>query len=200
MNNAMRNVTEQEAKISDSTQALETEASLEDIFRAAPALRLVLRGVLELCKIPRTNPEVDSEIEKLLSSQLTVFAPTTLRGWLEQAGALEPVTLESGQGAWKTTVSGFDYLDKTDLYKELQAVIDSDPERRSLFLELLNFCQSPRDKEEIEERLYAGQFLSKGSVPYPTAFIGAMEESGAMQWNGQWITTEIGKALCSNIK
>lgn len=200
MNNAIEDVPGQEATISDSTQASETEASLKDIFQAAPALRLVMRGVLELCKIPRTNSEVDSEIEKLLSSQLTVFAPTTLRGWLEQAGALEPVTLESEEVGWKTTVSGLIYLDKTNLSKELQAVIDSDPERRSLYLELLNFCQSPKDKEEIEERLYTGKFLSKGSMPYPTAFIGVMEEAGAMQWNGQWITTEIGKELCSDIK
>lgn len=161
-----------------------------------PAYRLVLCDVLSFCRTVRKGGEIDTEVERLMASQVTVFAPVTLRGWLERAGGLSCERLENGTETCTTTPAGLAYLEANDPVECLRAVVDSDPQYRELFLHMLNFCLTPRDKDQIEETVYDHKFLEREKSPYPTAFLGVLEDAGAIRWDGQWSTTAIGKELC----
>lgn len=172
--------------------------SVVSLLQNASGHRLALLHLLSLCLVPRSASFLDEGTNAFLQGQISVYAPVTLRQWLVDAGGLARVEVgegERGEDEWQTTPAGKIALEKMNLSRELTQLLDESAAYREIYLKILRFCTTPRDKQEIEDCLKGDLSIGPPRL-YPQTFFAALEQTGALRWMGKWTTTELGRQIC----
>jgi hypothetical protein len=166
----------------------------------ASGYRLVLLQMLSFCASPRTAVELDAATIEYLAGRLTVLAPTSLRHWLVEAGGLDVQKSGDADDAvdlWSLSPGGKIALDDCSPSREIAQLLDeASPEHRRTYFDILGFCTTPRSREEIEQHLEGDPSICPPRI-YPTMFVSALEDRGAIRWAGGWTTTALGKQICA---
>lgn len=84
------------------------------------------------------------------------------------------------------------------------AAIYKVPERRAIFVRLLDFCRTPRKLADINQLLADDPALAPsqrtaGQKLHACYFIDRLEEAGGLVWDGSWVTTDAGKRALASV-
>jgi hypothetical protein len=177
-------------------------------------------GILDYCRTRRALPEVEYYVMDLPEYGSETQSPYYLVRSLEQAGALlkleldeegEVVTSERKEGLtedevddlvfeidYETTPAGIAVCDDLTPAARLEGLFAMQPARTDTYREVLEFCRTPRTRQELEELLDGREILTldaPGDRPLkPSVFVDKLERSGVLVWRGKWVTSESGKA------
>lgn len=108
----------------------------------------------------------------------------------------------------QTTENGARLAEELAPASQIARLFAEHPDRAEGLRTVLEFCDAPegRSRDEIEACLFARPDIL-GSNPktggpnvYPAYFTTALEDAGAMQWNGTWKLTEEGRNFLSTGK
>lgn len=200
--------------------SVDAEARTADLLLSYPSLRHALYRALECCQSFRTTAEVEEAVTPLIPRS-SVYSAVVLLDWLYRAGALERSACEAeadealsvevsasatsgapstndaasqGTGHWQTTLVGIAVLERfapSRLLRELQETEDA--RHLHIYPIVLAFCdEEPRSTKEIDTLLVDHPDL-QNPRRYASYFINKLGEVGAIEWNGKWSTTEIGR-------
>jgi hypothetical protein len=185
---------------------MEKGEKIRTLIASEPRYRLVLYRLLKFCEAPRTTSEVEQAALSLPGMKAAIHSPGILLGWLAEAGGVERVALEveateggedETQEKWQTTEAGKKVAEMEDPQKRLLELIAQEPVYSDIYRQVLGFCQTPRQRTEIEELLKGNPAMEKPRV-YPTFFIQGLEGAGGLEWvDSRWRTTEVGKGVLS---
>lgn len=168
-----------------------TETKLLELMTTEVPKRLALYKTLEFCRTPRSPDEADARMSWFPEISNSVYRPSTIRQWLEEAGGLERRTIEGEKVVWQTTPAGEQALQSLSLPKQLKRLIEEHSQDRDVYLKILQFCATPRDKSEIETTI--GEHPSQAEPKmFVTSFLSALEDAGALEWSEKWKTTALG--------
>jgi hypothetical protein len=159
---------------------------------AEPVYRLVLYKILKFCETPRLAANVENEIHSFPEMKLAIHTPNTLLRWLEEANGVERVVLENEVQCWQTTQTGKKVAAAQAPEIRLRELIAQTPAYHDIYIQVLQFCETPRTRTEIEKLLQGSPILEHPKV-YPSFFIQNLESVGGLEWVGKWRTTEAGK-------
>jgi len=205
-----------------ASDLVDAEARTADLLLSYPSLRHALYRALECCQSFRTTAEVEEAVTPLVPGA-SVYSVVTLLDWLHRAGALErpvlgdaadqysPVEATASAPAvgalstsdavpqvarlWQTTPAGIAVLERfapSRLLRELQET--EDVRYLHIYPIVLAFCdEEPRSTKEIDTLLVDHPDL-QNPRRYASYFINKLGEVGAIEWNGKWSTTEIGRS------
>lgn len=98
-----------------------------------------------------------------------------------------------------TSETGAAVVELLDPVKRVTSYASSRPDRTPAYRKLLEFCLTPRTLEEIKGLLDEDPVLKSAERSgcqglKASYFIDRMNESGGLQWNGRWLTTDAGQA------
>lgn len=165
-------------------------------IEAEPACRRLLYQLLEFCAEPRSSSEIHYWMAPFPEMKSGFHTPGMLLGWMVQAGAIAPSPgeqseKESDDPEWRTTDAGCSAVRQNDASARLSALVSEMSPESAPYREVLEFCRTPRSREEIETLL---QPLCASRVPvvYPSYFIEQLEAVGGLEWDGRWLTTAEG--------
>ncbi|MBQ6453286.1 MAG: hypothetical protein IJJ14_02890 [Coriobacteriales bacterium] len=190
------------------------EEKIEILVSKMPGRKKVLLQTIEFMREPRTSSECDKAIDGFQHDNYSVYSAVTLRRLLEENGAIKyiapqereqnkPAIDEDGnmivtkapEGKWVATEAGINYLESVDRYQELADLLEMDAEYIEIYKRILRFCaEEPRDKTEIDDLVDDDPLLQKPRR-YSGYFVARLEKCDAMEWKGDWITTEVGKSI-----
>lgn len=202
-------------------------ANLERAVVRQPLHRELLYKTLAFCEIRRTLREVEEEISTYPEFRHAVQDQYHLARVLEEAGGLKRIELdESGEEVLPERKEGLseDEVDDlvcdvcfetTDLGREfvtlhspkarLEELLGLVPARRSTYVEVLEFCETPRSYDDVKALLDGREILHVGSDGtaqpiQPSVFLDKLERAGAVVWEGGWQLTEGGRAYLGELK
>ena len=193
--------------------------ALEKLMERMATRRNSLLGILDFCREPHAVAEVDEHVAKLQSHNASVYDGAALCAMLQQAGALEVETdadeeSESGepqievvdgveylrpakpaQKLWRTTEIGLAYLDNFDPKADLARLLADDAAYMDIYLRVLDMCadnggtttpalSAAIDKDPLVQspRFFAQHFTER------------LEKAGAVEWDGAWKITDLGRS------
>ena len=191
-------------QVEDPVEVIKTEASGEgayaekkilDLISSEPAYRLVLYKILEFCETPRSATEVGQEVRSFPEMKTAIHSPVILLGWLEEVGSIERIVVDKEEERWQTTEAGKKVAELEAPAKRLLELLAQEPVYHDIYMQVLQFCQSPRARTEIESLLEGNPVMEQPKV-FPTFFIQRLEDAGALEWvDKHWWTTEAGKGV-----
>jgi hypothetical protein len=174
-----------------------TEKTILDRINREPSYSRVLYKILQSCATPRSAGEIEREILSYAEMKTAVLPPSTLVIWLESAGGLESVSEK--EKIWQTSEAGKKVLETQSPQRRLLELMAKEPQYGETYVQVLEFCQVPKTRIEIEEWVKANPFLQESHV-YPAFLIQRLEDAGGIEWvDSHWRTTESGKGVCANI-
>lgn len=170
-----------------------------------------------------------SELEEFIAS-LPGYAklknpPYFPVSWLCEAGALEELYLDAegkvyeaadveeldedafddlvAQYAYRTSDLGRKLRSEFGVDQRLAKLLESEPNRKETYLELLDFMRVKRDFVEIERLLRghdASVLMGENGMPVkPSLFIDKLGTTGAIAFDDGWMTTAEGKEMLESI-
>lgn len=164
-------------------------------IEAEPACRRLLYQLLGFCAEPRSGREIQYWLAPFPEMKSGFHTPGMLFGWMVQAGAIAQCTEEqcgeASDAMWRTTDAGHSALHQNDASARLSALLSESSPDSEIYRAVLEFCRTPKSREEIEALLQP-QCESRVPVVYPSYFIEQLEASGGLEWNGRWCTTAEG--------
>jgi hypothetical protein len=168
------------------------EAVTAIIYRIAaePALYRLLYMLLDYCQVPRYESEISGWMLPFPEMRTSFYTPAILVNWMIGAGGIT-LTEDQGEQKWVTTEAGRTALEYNNPELRLQQLFEEDVRYKSIYLQILEFCASPRERGEIEELLNGNPALEYPKL-YPNYFIDRLEASGGLQWLDKWQTTDAG--------
>jgi hypothetical protein len=184
----------------------DTEKTILDRVIREPGYRRALYKILKYCETPRLISDVEHEIRVFPEMKTAIHEPHVLLGWLEDVGGIERVAPGRGEEAeeeieeetqekWRTTQAGKKVAEMEAPHRKLLKLLAGEPSYRQIYVQVLDFCQSPRKRTEIEELLKGNPAMEKPQV-YPSFFIEGLENTGGLEWiDNRWWTTEAGKGV-----
>ncbi|MCJ7567470.1 MAG: hypothetical protein MUO58_08010 [Anaerolineales bacterium] len=156
--------------------------------------RQVFYKILHFCMEPKSFMEVHDEIQSYPEIVTSLQPPNILLGWLEKAGGIEQIT-EEQEGKWETTEAGNQVAAQEMPTKKIQKLLFEETDLREIFLDVIDFCTTPRTLQEIKEEFKGRSILDERNV-HPTYFIHTLEEFGGLVWEEKrWRTTDAGKGV-----
>lgn len=177
-------------------------------------------AVLGFCRERRSLAEVELFVQDLPEFGYETQSPYLLIRALERAGGVvcvelddqgEPVTPERKEGLdedeiddlvfeldFETTDAGVAVYERLTPGVRLADLLESQSARKDTYCELLEYCLTPRSREEVERLLEGRDILwldAPGDQPLkPSVFIDRLERSGVLVWRGKWVTGAEGRS------
>lgn len=169
-----------------------------------------LLAILDFCREEQTSSDVDHMLAQLPEQRTSIYSGVTMRALLEQAGGLlyishdvEPAEIFSNEGdlvlpdpvepSWLTTKAGLACVAAQDPFGELIAAIENSDLPLEGFTLVLEYCsEQERTISDIVSLLEQSGFMSEDAME-ATAFVSQLEDLGAIEWRGSWVTCELGK-------
>lgn len=185
--------------MSKTIESQDLESAAAKVFRritTEPAHRAVLYKILDFCRTERSTAEIDEQVLSYPEMRLAVYSPQVLLSWLVQAGGIEVMEDEKGAQAFVTTQAGKNVVRLENPVSLLERLIAQDPAYHDIYLQVLQTCLTPKSKADIETLLDGNPILENPKV-YPSYVIGKLEESGGLEWDGKWRTTQPGREFCN---
>lgn len=177
-----------------ATEGAGAEERIVELILSNASLKVGLYKTLELCLIPKTSAELDVRMSSFSELTNSVYTPSILRQWLQDAAALERVVVEEKEEAWQTTEAGRRAVKSVDLPTEIRRLFEQQPQNKDIYLQILQFCVTPREKNEVETKI--GEHPSREEPQaFVTSFLSALENVGAIEWNSKWKTTGLGRGV-----
>jgi hypothetical protein len=192
---------------------MEKVEKTKTLIASEPRYRLVIYKMLKFCEAPRSTSEVEQEALSFPEMKTAIHSPGILLGWLAEAGGVERVAVpargstlpappetpgegeEETQEKWQTTEAGKQVAEMEAPQKRLLELIAQEPAYSEIYRQVIGFCQTPRQRAEIEKLLQGNPVMEKPKV-YPTFFIQGLEEAGGLEWvDNRWRTTQVGKGV-----
>lgn len=105
-----------------------------------------------------------------------------------------------------TTAAGIEAMERFDPVARTQAMLSSQKtSRHASFKRLLEFCATPRSLKEITDFMAGDPGLEINAQTgvmgmQPSAYIGKLDEAGALTWNGGWQTTQGGLGVLKTLQ
>jgi len=183
--------------------SIESKRSVEridNLLEGQASLRIPIYRTLAYCLEPRSAQEVEAAIERFIGGQ-SIYESASILAWLQATGALELAGEMEGDpvgNKWVVTTAGRSVLNNSIPMRRVKQVIEATPKYRDSYLRLLVFCLVPRTREEIERHFEGDPALEEPEV-HPTAFIGELEQAGAIEWNTKWKTTDLVKDFLQEV-
>jgi hypothetical protein len=173
---------------------MKENTSLFRLLDSEISYRWTLLKILGYCGQPRSYLAVQEFVTGLLKEKAGIHTTDVLLKWLEETFGMERIQVE-GQGMWQTTSAGAEALEQFSQDLLLHQLLSKQSEYRDVFLEILNFCKQPRNREEIEGVLAGNEILKREQI-LPAYFISELEKNGGLEWvEKRWHTTPDGKGV-----
>ncbi len=180
--------------------------------------------MLRFCETTRTSDELVGYFEKQ-AKKATVFQdPLTTASTLGRLGGLRRVTklngipyvgtqeeLEAEQSTggdeevlyeYQSTKDGLEEAANFEPVAATRRLLKDQPQYGEGFLMVLKTCEKAEgcSRDQIAEALSKAQALPLDErthlpIVYPSYFTGALEHTGALEWNGVWHATYAGKEV-----
>ena len=98
---------------------------------------------------------------------------------------------------FETTDAGAAVYGRLEPGARLADLLQTQAARKDTYCELLEFCLTPRSREEVERLLEDRDILeldAPGDQPLkPSVFVDRLERAGVLVWRGKWSTGEAGR-------
>lgn len=185
-----------------------------------PEHREIRIATLGFCAQRRALPEIEVFIEDLPEYGYDTQNPYRLIRSLEAAGGLVGVELdEEGQVVtperkeglsedevddlvfeidFETTDAGRAVYERLKPSARLDDLLATQTARKDTYCEVLEFCLTPRSRQEIEALLAGREILTLDAPSdqplQPSVFVDKLERAGVLVWRGKWATSDAGKA------
>ncbi len=161
-------------------------------FLAEPAYRWVFYKILKFCEIPRPVSQVEEAMLSFQEMANPAHSWALLLSWLEQSGAIEKVVVGREEGGWETTPAGRKVVEEELPEKKIMTLFSAEPACREIYIQVLNFCRTPRTRSDIEDLLDGDPRLEELGVR-PIFFVERLEAAGGLEWiKRNWCTTQAG--------
>lgn len=183
---------------------------IESLLNEMGPQKRQMLAIVDFCREERTSEEIDAMLVPLMEHRRSVYGPMAMRSLLEKAGALEykpndeaPETVEDENGdlvlpapavaTWLSTTEAIELCDADDPYGELvEALADAEGPAEAYALVLAICDDEGQSISDISEQLLISGVLG-GFQMDPTIFVSRLEDIGAIEWRGSWVTTELGR-------
>lgn len=183
----------------DYRSALQNAATLIDVMIAEGGL---------------SYAEYDAEGKSITEERLEALRAETAEQWLETHPEDDAASLSenhSFQDAYddacfelvarrtlQTTAVGMTVVELLNPVKRISAYVASRPERSHLYLQVLNFCQTPRTLAEVDALIKDDPALAPTAASdwqriRPSYILDRLAEAGGLAWNEGWFITEAAK-------
>lgn len=190
----------QDKAVTNDSFDLETATNkvLERIA-AEPDCGNILYKILKYCEKERTQKEVEEAILSFPEMKNSMFSPAVFLSWLEEAGGIEGKAHEQSEQRWITTAAGRNAVRIQSEENRLRKLFDEESRYHDIFIQVLEFCSSPKSRIDIEFLLKENPILEKTKV-YPSFFLENLEKAGGLVWDEKWKTTQAGKDFLRLLK
>ena len=197
------------------------EVRIERLFSAMGAQRDVLRGILRACEErPVPDAQMEDVVRALQKNNVSVYSGATLCAVLAEAGALErvdedgrpidgaaaePDLVEEGgatyltphkgpSGFWRTTSAGAAYADAYDPDAEMRAMLDEDALHLPIYKRILQECakEGGAGAHALGDAVDDHPLMQQPKRMLSAHFVDRLQECGALEWKGAWMTTKTG--------
>lgn len=175
-------------RLSDEAMAL-TIVKIHQRIAIEPAYERVLYTMLSYCKEPKTLAELEAKILALPEMKVPLQTTQVLVSWLLGCGGIQEIVRQEEPSLWVTTKAGVCTFEEEESADKLEALLESDPVYKTIYLMVLDFCRAAKSRMEIETHL-ADQPLLENPKIYANYFIETLERAGGLVWNGAWQTTQ----------
>ena len=198
---------------------------IERLFEDMPPYRRWLISIMAACREPQTAQGLEGVVEGLKSRRRSVYGTANFCAMLEEAGALERLTLDgrpyeevqpqlveveedgrrflrpvpAPEAMWRTTPEALEVLDADDPLDDLLRIVDEESAYSGVFQEILQMCDGDGSSiNQIKEQVNANPVLE---YPKKTAqfFMDYLDRNGAIVWDGAWKMTEVGRSLLDRL-
>lgn len=130
-----------------------------------------------------------------------------MRQALIEGGASEDEAAElTAEWHYLTTQAGAEAMERFDPVARTQSMLTGQKaSRHASFKRLLEFCTTPRSLKEITDFMAGDPGLEINAQTgvmgmQPSAYIGKLDEAGALTWNGGWQTTQGGLEVLKTLQ
>ncbi len=159
---------------------------------AEPAYRWVIYKILKFCETPHPVSQVEEAMLSFPEMANAAHSWALLLSWLEQSGAIEKVAVGREEGRWQTTPAGRKVAQEESPDKQIMTLFSAEPACREIYIQVLNFCRTPRTRGDIEDLLDGDPRLEELGVR-PIFFAERLEAAGGLEWiKRNWCTTQSG--------
>lgn len=200
---------------------------IAQLFDDMPPFKRWFLAILDACKEERTARQVEELVDGFEKKRQCVYSAASFCTMLESAGALQKLTVdgtpyeevepqlveveEDGRKflrptpppevVWRTTPEGLEALGDDDPLGELVQIVDGQEQGyEDVFREILGMCDGDGSSiNQIKQQVNSNPILE---YPKKTAqfFMDYLDRNGAIEWDGAWKITEIGRALLGHLE
>lgn len=193
--------------------------AVDALLRNNPRYRNVMRWIVNRCKDGAVDlSQLEAQIQQHPSFSDHGVAPYFLVAWLEEAGGLVRLEMTAdGKPIDRTELANLSEDDIDDLIasysfeateagmkacvrfepkRKLAELLKEQPDRRDLYLGLLSLLTTPHGVADVFSYVQANSHLTLGApedAPKPTTYLDKLAETGAVTFDGKWVTTPEGK-------
>lgn len=102
------------------------------------------------------------------------------------------------------TQTGIEVLDQVSVKHRLEVLLSQAPDYRTLYLQVLQACESPQTLGDITQIMQADGLVTSphpgADVVYPSTIVDALQQTGALMWSGGWVLTQEGRDAFAQVK
>lgn len=207
-------------------QEIPARERIARLFDNMPPYKRWFVDIMQACREPQRAEAIENMVEGLRAKKHCVFNAASFRAMLEEAGALEKLTLdgqpygevepkleeveEDGrkylrptqppEAMWRTTAEGLEAVQANDPLDALTEIVAEQGEYVAVFMEILGMCDGDGASiDEIKAQVNSNPVLE---FPKKTAqfFMDYLDRNGAIEWGGAWKTTEVGRRLLRRLE
>lgn len=212
---------------SETKPQIPAKERIKNLFADMPPYKVWFLTILESCRTAQTAQQIERTVGALESKRQCVYSAASFCTMLEEAGALEKCTADGSpyeevkpqlaeveengkkylrpvappEAMWKTTPEGLKALDDNNPLSELFRIVDDrESAYASVFLEILGMCDGDGSSiGQIKQQVNSNPVLE---YPKKTAqfFMDFLDRNGAIEWNGAWKITDIGRKLQEHLE
>ena len=190
--------------------------ALLELFDHNPGRRLVLLGILDMCRDGMHASEVADRVDEMQKDNLSVYGPSMLCRMLQRAGALdlempevseEHEDVEAGveyleiketiDPVWRTNAEGLAVYDEVSGDAAFRSIVlDRDSKYLEVYLAVMEaLADHPRSKDEIEKLVDTFEVV-QNPRRFGGHFIDMLEKTDAIEWKDRaWTISDTGREL-----
>lgn len=209
-----------------ASAAVPARERIERLFDDMPPYKRWLIDIMQACRQPQRAERIEEVVEGLRAKRHCVFDAASFRTMLEEAGALEKLTLDGQpygeveprleeveqdgktylrptqppEAMWRTTPEGLEAVEANDPLDALMQIVQEQVGYTEVFAEILGMCQGDGASiNEIKMQVNTNPVLE---YPKKTAqfFMDYLDRNDAIEWDGAWKTTEVGRRLLRRLE
>lgn len=204
--------------LEDTVVATESER-IAELLSHLPGCRSVLLEILEYCRTRQDENDIIALVDRTKERSHFVYSGLSLCRMLQKAGALDhersdgapfdeeallPETIyEDGidyiqatippKSFWQTTEAGIAALEEDDPSRRIMDIIADEMSYASIYKYVLERCQVGATGNELSDVIDSNPLVQNPRL-YAIRFIKRLEDCGGIVWDGQWNTTDDGRA------